>query len=162
MIKQLIKNVVFILALGCYFISLNFYGLLPQPNFQGYTGLECLSLGWLGLLMHGNLFGAWTANLFGVLAVALYLLVEIRPFPSKKLCWFGAGMTLVAIALSTLVYFVPTLNMMQSACCTIEVAIVPGPGAQLWIASFVVLILAFAVQQMRSNANLAATVFLEE
>jgi hypothetical protein len=154
MIKHLIKNVVFILALGCYFISLNFYGLLPQPNFQGYTGLECLSLGWLGLLMHGNLFG--------VLAVALYLLIEIRPFPSKKLCWFGAGMTLVAIALSSLVYFVPTLNMMQSACCTIEVAIVPGPGAQLWIASFVVLILAFAVQQMRSNANLAATVCLEE
>jgi hypothetical protein len=154
MIQHLAKNFVFILSLGCYIISLNLYGLTPQGEFGGNTGFECLSLGWLGFFMHVNLFWAWTANIFWGMAVLLYFLIEIRPFPSKKLCWFGAGMTLFGLALSSQVYFVPTFKMMKGACCSYDVTIVPGPGAQLWIASFVVLILAFAVQYLRNRRKL--------
>jgi uncharacterized membrane protein YoaK (UPF0700 family) len=63
-------------------------------------------------------------------------------------------MTLFGLALSSQVYFVPTFKMMKGACCSYDVTIVPGPGAQLWIASFVVLILAFAVQYLRNRRKL--------
>ena len=48
MVSAIAKNIVFTIAIASYLIALSLYGILPQDDFNGYTGLECLLMGGFG------------------------------------------------------------------------------------------------------------------
>lgn len=158
MVSAIAKNIVFTIAIASYLVALSLYGIMPQDNFEGYTGLDCLLMGGLGFFLHINLFLAWTANLFWGLAVGLYLWSAFRPAPTRIVSLLGAASILCGLALCSLLFLVQTVTIMRGACCSDTVQMIPGPGAQLWIGSFVTLILAFAFQYHNKSVSYAAPI----
>jgi hypothetical protein len=132
-----IKRLVLALTLLCYSMALILPGLVArEPNSYGYTsslGYVCLLFGWITIFGGLGYFFPWLANLFYLPGLLLWLL------PTRSPRW-GAIFPVIGLGLATLTFRIETIMVNEAGH---RVAVQPGIGAWLWMASFALLLLGF-------------------
>jgi hypothetical protein len=143
------KNVnrsILVLSLLCYGVALFLPGLAAREKnpygFTGYYGYICLIFGWTTVVSGTKYFFPWMANLFYFPALLLWLI------PARPPLW-GALIPGMGLVLATLTFRIETTIVNEAGH---RVAVQPGFGAWLWMASFTILLGGFLFQGHRNES----------